>query len=304
MRNSMRITRAARSETTPGTAGGSPHNLLSRFLHRPGFLCHLRSFNGYDGPEILPSSTHPICLIGADAGHGPQGLEFSVRARVGRNDLTQFLHHSPHLIGGRLGMTGKDQFRGRMGQIPPPVGLRDDGGQSEKQRQLPRLDHNTRRGQSAEALPNATHQGSNAVTPSRQHCRAPLCSIDGPGDRGDEHRMRLQPVIHASTQGDLKARFRKALRDTPQTLRKAAIRLTEGGRLLRNISVPNRVALAVTASARETQKSRPGPTARARAELPAARLCMKRKNFTPELVESCGRSSLTWSARTITSPMS
>src|SRR5205085_10468913 len=29
------------------------HNLLCRFLNRPGFLPHLRSFNGYDGPEIL-----------------------------------------------------------------------------------------------------------------------------------------------------------------------------------------------------------------------------------------------------------
>jgi hypothetical protein len=27
----------------------------------------LRSFNGYDGPEILPISTCPFCLIGADA---------------------------------------------------------------------------------------------------------------------------------------------------------------------------------------------------------------------------------------------
>src|SRR5437763_10885638 len=53
-------------------AGRAPdllHNLLCRFLHRPGFLSHLRSFNGYDGPEILPSSTHPFCLSGADAGH-------------------------------------------------------------------------------------------------------------------------------------------------------------------------------------------------------------------------------------------
>jgi hypothetical protein len=36
--------------------GGAPdlfHKLLCRFLHRPGFLSHLRSFNGYDGPEIL-----------------------------------------------------------------------------------------------------------------------------------------------------------------------------------------------------------------------------------------------------------
>jgi hypothetical protein len=28
----------------------------SPFLHRPGFLSHLRSFNGYDGPEILSVS--------------------------------------------------------------------------------------------------------------------------------------------------------------------------------------------------------------------------------------------------------
>jgi hypothetical protein len=41
--------------------------LLCRLLTRPGFLSHLRSFNGCDGPEIFPSSTHPICLIGADA---------------------------------------------------------------------------------------------------------------------------------------------------------------------------------------------------------------------------------------------
>jgi hypothetical protein len=29
---------------------------------------NLRSFNGYDEPEILPSSTPPFCLIGADVG--------------------------------------------------------------------------------------------------------------------------------------------------------------------------------------------------------------------------------------------
>ena len=49
------------------------HNLChGRLLHRPGFLSHLRSFNGYDGPEILPSSTRPFCLISADAGQGVQ----------------------------------------------------------------------------------------------------------------------------------------------------------------------------------------------------------------------------------------
>ena len=35
---------------------------------------HLRSLTGYDEPEILPSSTRPICLIGADAGQQPRVL--------------------------------------------------------------------------------------------------------------------------------------------------------------------------------------------------------------------------------------
>ena len=38
---------------------------------RPGFLSHLRSFNGYDGPEITSSLTRHSCFIGADAGHAP-----------------------------------------------------------------------------------------------------------------------------------------------------------------------------------------------------------------------------------------
>src|SRR5439155_8459206 len=51
----------------PGTRSAADflHDLPYRFLPRPGFLSHLRSFNGYDGPEILPSSTRPFCLIGA-----------------------------------------------------------------------------------------------------------------------------------------------------------------------------------------------------------------------------------------------
>src|SRR3984893_19420725 len=44
------------------------HDLFRRFLYRPGFLSDLRSLKAYDEPEILPSSTRPICLIGADAG--------------------------------------------------------------------------------------------------------------------------------------------------------------------------------------------------------------------------------------------
>src|SRR5439155_2169453 len=58
-----------RRKLPPRDAPNLLHNLLCRFLNRPGFLSHLRSFNGYDGPEILPSSTQPICLMGADAGH-------------------------------------------------------------------------------------------------------------------------------------------------------------------------------------------------------------------------------------------
>src|SRR4029077_19769577 len=57
-----------RRKLSPGGAADLLHNLFRRFLHRPGFLSHLRSFNGYDGPEILPSSTGLFCLIGADAG--------------------------------------------------------------------------------------------------------------------------------------------------------------------------------------------------------------------------------------------
>src|SRR5438128_1368745 len=57
-----------RRKLPPRDAPNLLHNLLCRFLSPPGFLSHLRSFNGYDGPEILPSSTQPICLMGADAG--------------------------------------------------------------------------------------------------------------------------------------------------------------------------------------------------------------------------------------------
>src|SRR5690348_10617712 len=46
------------------------------FLTGPDFCPIFAPFNGYDGPEILPSSTQPICLIGADAGQN------------GTNDLT------------------------------------------------------------------------------------------------------------------------------------------------------------------------------------------------------------------------
>jgi hypothetical protein len=47
------------------------HNLFRRLPRRPGFLSHLRSLKGYDEPEIIPSSTRPICLMGADVGQQP-----------------------------------------------------------------------------------------------------------------------------------------------------------------------------------------------------------------------------------------
>ncbi len=57
-----------RRKLPPGSAPDPLEDLFRRFLQRPGFLPHLRSFNGYDGPEILPIATQPICLKGADAG--------------------------------------------------------------------------------------------------------------------------------------------------------------------------------------------------------------------------------------------
>ena len=60
-------------------------DLLCRFLFRPGFLSHLRSLNGYDGPQIPPSSTCQICLIGADAGQpGFGGKEYPWRRKYSR----------------------------------------------------------------------------------------------------------------------------------------------------------------------------------------------------------------------------
>src|SRR5207253_9767365 len=58
-----------RRKLAAGNAADFLHDLPCRFLPRPGFLSHLRSFDGYDGPEILSSSTRPFCLIDADAGH-------------------------------------------------------------------------------------------------------------------------------------------------------------------------------------------------------------------------------------------
>src|SRR5262249_36350421 len=64
-----------RREVSPRRATDLLHDFCRRFFLRHGFLFHLRSLEGYDEPEILPSSTHPICLMSADGGHhGHQNL--------------------------------------------------------------------------------------------------------------------------------------------------------------------------------------------------------------------------------------
>ena len=62
------------------------HDLFCQFHHRPGFLSHLRSLKGYDEPEILPSSTRRICLIGADAGQSSTSTAYDPIAKwtIGR----------------------------------------------------------------------------------------------------------------------------------------------------------------------------------------------------------------------------
>src|ERR1051326_7435668 len=51
------------------------------FLTGPDFCPIFAPFNGYDGPEILPSSTQPICLIGADAGQ-PREASANVEIKI------------------------------------------------------------------------------------------------------------------------------------------------------------------------------------------------------------------------------
>jgi hypothetical protein len=57
-----------RLEVSPRRATDLLHHFCRRFFLRHGFLSHLRSLQGYDEPDILPSSTHPICLMSADGG--------------------------------------------------------------------------------------------------------------------------------------------------------------------------------------------------------------------------------------------
>ena len=118
---------------------------------------------------------------------------------ISRSSLTR-----AHISWGRIGHVGENELRVWTGQLPAPVGLRDDGRQSEEQGKLPRFDHNTRRRQSAEAV-------------------SALRELNRPCNRSDKERMGRQPVIHASTWGDLKARFPEQLRDSAQTPRKATV---------------------------------------------------------------------------------
>src|SRR5207344_1150133 len=77
-----------RREVPPGRTTNALDHLLRRFLRRNGFLSHLRSLKGYDEPETLPSSTHPICLMSADGEHDvpllPCRLQCSQEAILGR----------------------------------------------------------------------------------------------------------------------------------------------------------------------------------------------------------------------------
>src|SRR5205085_7778762 len=86
-----------RRKLPPRGAPNLLHNLLCRFLNRPGFLSHLRSFNGYDGPEILPSSTQPICLIGADAGQSKRIRREKAAKRERKCAHSGSSHHASRL---------------------------------------------------------------------------------------------------------------------------------------------------------------------------------------------------------------
>src|SRR5262249_22241276 len=61
-------------KTAGGERGGSPSQPALPVAYPAGFLSHPCSFHCDDEPEILPSSTHPICLIGADAGQARIGI--------------------------------------------------------------------------------------------------------------------------------------------------------------------------------------------------------------------------------------
>src|SRR5439155_26913726 len=94
-----------RRKLPPRDAPNLLHNLLCRFLNRPGFLSHLRSFNGYDGPEILPSSTQPICLMGADAGQWPASTR-SRSDQKGTNPNVSGRERTDRVCCGKVGGVG------------------------------------------------------------------------------------------------------------------------------------------------------------------------------------------------------
>src|SRR5262249_17512836 len=75
-----------RREVSPRRATDLLHDFSRRFFLRHGFLSHLRSMEGYDEPEILPSSTHPICLMSTDGGQSASATSTSqARCHEARN---------------------------------------------------------------------------------------------------------------------------------------------------------------------------------------------------------------------------
>jgi len=76
-----------RQKVAPRRATDVLHDLCFRFLLQHEFLSHLRSLKGYDEPEILPSSTHPICLTSADGGQTTPVRNRSTQKRFDSGDI-------------------------------------------------------------------------------------------------------------------------------------------------------------------------------------------------------------------------
>src|SRR4029079_10220211 len=70
------------------------------FLTGPDFFPIFAPFNCYDWAENLPSSTHPICIIGADAGHSVN--ETTELAEVATLLETKGIKRVPVLNDGKL----------------------------------------------------------------------------------------------------------------------------------------------------------------------------------------------------------
>jgi hypothetical protein len=63
---------------------------------------HLRSLKGYDEPEILPSSTHPICLMSADGGQSCFSLKVVSCRRQAPTHAGIFFSAAGWLMMGRI----------------------------------------------------------------------------------------------------------------------------------------------------------------------------------------------------------